>query len=521
MIKFDSQSKNTPEAREKRKPLLNFSRSSEKDRLTGMPLLALIYPSVFLATKYDPLLLFKERDAPLLNVAEAVAYFEKLILKALEPLTSDAVTSGPEDETWYWAAPILLDRLEYPRETKEWWNNESLASIWSGESENQEKDKTEDETNSAWSAHVEEARKVALSTLRPQGRPPQDLAIVLAQIALASPAVSSLRALARVAAGNISLGNSILRNKAGALGWAFRSLFNTPENTSLIRGNDAREPYWRRVLEYCVNGNLQSTLDEYAHVLKDLAARVDGSPMEIVEDISSALSKATSIRIAQPGADRIWVDDANKKVMIKKERLRSRFAMRYGDEQADDGRMLFRADSVRQAFNSPFWPFVLITTSVGQEGLDFHPYCHAVVHWNLPSNPVDLEQREGRVHRFKGHAVRRNIAIHFGRELNLNVLTDPWQEMFEAAETIAEDKQGLNPFWVFPIKNGAVIERHVMALPLSREAARLPALRKSLAVYRMVFGQPRQDDLLSYLMAKMPRPELIKCLEQIKIDLSP
>ena len=65
---------------------------------------------------------------------------------------------------------------------------------------------------------------------------------------------------------------------------------------------------------------------------------------------------------------------------------------------------------MRTAFNSPFWPFVLATTSVGQEGLDFHQYCHAVVHWNLPANPVDLEQREGRVHRYKGHAIRKNIA---------------------------------------------------------------------------------------------------------------
>jgi len=53
---------------------------------------------------------------------------------------------------------------------------------------------------------------------------------------------------------------------------------------------------------------------------------------------------------------------------------------------------------------------VLASTSVGQEGLDFHTYCHAIVHWNLPSNPVDLEQREGRIHRYKGHAVRRNVA---------------------------------------------------------------------------------------------------------------
>jgi hypothetical protein len=47
---------------------------------------------------------------------------------------------------------------------------------------------------------------------------------------------------------------------------------------------------------------------------------------------------------------------------------------------------------------------------VGQEGLDFHPYCYRVYHWNLPSNPVDLEQREGWVHCFKDPAIRLNLA---------------------------------------------------------------------------------------------------------------
>ena len=78
------------------------------------------------------------------------------------------------------------------------------------------------------------------------------------------------------------------------------------------------------------------------------------------------------------------------------------------------GREVTREDQLRQVFNSPFWPFVLASTSVGQEGLDFHTYSHAIVHWNLPGNPVDLEQREGRVHRYKGHAVRKNVATDFG-----------------------------------------------------------------------------------------------------------
>jgi hypothetical protein len=36
-------------------------------------------------------------------------------------------------------------------------------------------------------------------------------------------------------------------------------------------------------------------------------------------------------------------------------------------------------------------------------------------------------------------------------------------------------------------------------LPFSREQQRLPDLKASLAVYRLVFGQPRQEDLLSHL----------------------
>jgi hypothetical protein len=53
-----------------------------------------------------------------------------------------------------------------------------------------------------------------------------------------------------------------------------------------------------------------------------------------------------------------------------------------------------RTPRVRDASSSPFWPFVLATTPAGQEGFDFHSYCHVCVHWNLPANPVDPEQRE-------------------------------------------------------------------------------------------------------------------------------
>ena len=51
-------------------------------------------------------------------------------------------------------------------------------------------------------------------------------------------------------------------------------------------------------------------------------------------------------------------------------------------------------------------------------------------------------------------------------------------------------------------------------LPMSREIDQLERLKKSLAVYRMVFGQPRQEDLAAWLekrssdedFAQVPRP---------------
>ena len=45
-----------------------------------------------------------------------------------------------------------------------------------------------------------------------------------------------------------------------------------------------------------------------------------------------------------------------------------------------------RTDELRKAFNTPFWPYVLATTSVGQEGLDFHAWCDTIVHWDLCRN---------------------------------------------------------------------------------------------------------------------------------------
>ena len=133
------------------------------------------------------------------------------------------------------------------------------------------------------------------------------------------------------------------------------------------------------------------------------------------EYIDEAIQTALTVRAAALAVDDIHPENGD--VTVSTHRLPSRFAIPFGqgrDEESGDT-AASRAQKVREAFNSPFWPFVVTSTSIGQEGLDFHWYCHAIVHWNLPSNPVDLEQREGRVHRYKGHAVRKNIATRYGQ----------------------------------------------------------------------------------------------------------
>ena len=92
---------------------------------------------------------------------------------------------------------------------------------------------------------------------------------------------------------------------------------------------------------------------------------------------------------------------------------------------------------MRAAFNSPFWPFVLATTSIGPEGLDFHPYCHAVIHWNLPNNPVDR------------HAIRKNVAKLVR---NTTAGQNPWNALFKNAEECTGLASEIVPYWAFPIK---------------------------------------------------------------------
>jgi hypothetical protein len=174
---------------------------------------------------------------------------------------------------------------------------------------------------------------------------------------------------------------------------------------------------------------------------------------------------------------------------------------------------------MRTAFNSPFWPFVLASTSIGQEGVDFHWWCHAVVHWNLPANPGDFEQREGRINRYKCHAVRRNVAARFRHEALASDEVDPWRALFGAARAVRPaGANDLHPYWVFPGESH--IDRHLLTYPLSRDVVRWEQLQEMLALYRLAFGQPRQDDMVA-LLARRGLSGDARRVAELGLDLRP
>jgi hypothetical protein len=391
-----------------------------------------------------------------------------------------------------------------------WWDRAGLATAWTGSAG------SDDEEGGLFADHVRAAREVDASSL---GRRPEDLSRVLALIGVAGAGSCALRAVCRPT--GLAWEEAAARDAAARVAWGLRTVFNSTEATMLV-SIEHEETRWRGVLRYSADGCLQAVLDEYAHMLLEGEGLQNHPPSDAAEGIAMAMVDAMSVRAAPTVIANYAVD--GQTLAVEPYRLRTAFAARFGDDESgpiDDGGRPTRPGQLRAAFNSPFWPFVLVSTSVGQEGLDFHPYCHAVVHWNLPHNPIDLEQREGRVHRYKNHAVRRNVAADH-RAGALQADGDPWSHAFRLAAADRDPTQGdLVPFWIYPKAGGAHIERHVLALPLSRDLDRLESLRSALAVYRLAFGQARQDDLVAYLVSRLGQEGAEQLAARLRIDLRP
>lgn len=479
----------------------------QNDKPTSLRNLLLTIPSPKLAKLGDPLDVVA-KQSEVLTYQEMRDNLAARLRPEVERLARSC-TDPHGASNWEWAGPSILDALEGNR-ARQWLNSrwpltahDSLICPPSKLGPHQ-----------IYRRHVDRLRMTVRQS-RVSGREPNQFLDLLVDSALGSPAVCALRALRRVAP-TLEWDAPALLSSSSRVAWGFLSLFNHPESVALLR-DKGEDKYWHGVITYCARENLQAVLDEYVHYLVEAKALDEVGPVRRVYALADEIYRALAIRPST-----INVDDPqirNGRVEFDVFRMRGRFAMRFGGYRDDEGAAA-RVGVVRDAFNSPFRPFVLATTSIGQEGLDFHPYCKTVYHWNLPHNPVDMEQREGRVHRYKCHAVRLNVAQLHGHVIRdcSEAPADPWKAMFDDASKKAPHNNGLIPFWVYD--GPAKVERKVPMLPLSREISQLEWLKKSLAAYRLAFGQPRQDDLLAYLRG-LAGSLADEELETLQISLEP
>jgi hypothetical protein len=311
-------------------------------------------------------------------------------------------------------------------------------------------------------------------------------------MAIASPAICALRVF-----GDISLAEKFAKDVA--------DMFDKPEAIAVVeliygKSDDA---HYRNILKYCVDGNFAAMLDEYAHILNDRNSD------SLCGQMCDALKAATASYTIDTYSS---FTSGDKKSQI---RMRSHFAVGFYQQQGDE-KTSQRKENLRTAFNAPFRPFVLATTSIGQEGLDFHNYARKIMHWNLPHNPIDIEQREGRVNRFKCLAIRQSLAARY-REKEFE--KDVWNELFDKyalGDKCADDPE-LVPYWCLPDGGTVKIERIVPMYPYSRDKAVYNRLLKILSLYRVTLGQARQEELLEYLFDNCDE----ETLKELFINLSP
>ena len=325
----------------------------------------------------------------------------------------------------------------------------------------------------------------------------------LVNIAIGSPAVCLFRALSE-----IESVSDRMETARKCCDKSFVSMFNRPEARSIMNAvfegkkGSSEEDHYEQVFHYCVDGNFQSMLDEYKYALGVEAE-------DFVEAINNSFLQTSNLPYV---SQEFYKASFTDRPIKRPPRLRVHFAAGYFDAKVSD-KTIQRVNNVRNAFNSPFRPFVLATTSVGQEGLDFHLYSRKVVHWNLPNNPIDLEQREGRINRYMCHAIRQNIAA--------NEEGYDWREKFEHTRLkYGQNSSEMIPYWCLPdaYPYKYQIERIVPMYPFSQDKTRYDRIINVLALYRLTLGQPHQDEMISILQRENLTKEQ---MEELFFDLSP
>jgi hypothetical protein len=207
----------------RRHPVRQFAYRIEGGEPANMTNFAVLFPSMTLASVFDPAKTIVSKSDRDVLMAELVQKCRALIdsfnLKQFE-------TAVGESDRWYWAAPLLLDKLNQDCEplVASWLRSDRLhkTSFWNDQ----------DAKDTGKSIHFQRLVRAFDSPSEiGLGPIPSNLPQVLAEMALGSPAIAAFRSFQRlykadgVTAGILSL----------SVANEFISLFNKPEAIAAVR----------------------------------------------------------------------------------------------------------------------------------------------------------------------------------------------------------------------------------------------------------------------------------------------
>ena len=252
------------------------------------------------------------------------------------------------------------------------------------------------------------------------------------------------------------------------------------------------------ILRYCCEGNLFSVMQEWFMSL-------DNNIDKLIEQLE--------VLECDEKINAIIKDQSNNNIEPKT----VRFALRLTTDRCDNGNSGtgkkngeddFR-EKVSQAFSSPFWPMILVTGRGAQESMDFHPYCNRIMHYTIPKGAVSIEQREGRINRYRSLLIKRRAAERLENEQPRSI-----NDIFIELEKNLCDNP-LYPNWSIPNKDSRHhFEKIVAFWPYTEEAYEWMDMKAMLDNYRSVFGVPDDYESLSKIAS-----DAGKKLEEALINL--
>ena len=277
---------------------------------------------------------------------------------------------------------------------------------------------------------------------------------------------------------------SLVQKYSGQFAECFYKYLETHKKVLLYAGVKNKED----LKEYCYNGCLTDVLKEYFFVLTKGKCLSEDNIDSIKKSLTNQKTNIT-----------YFTKDGSGTVACG-------FAEMFNIDCE-------KADAVRETmtirFNSPFYPFVLATTPIAQEGINFQNYCHRIIHWRLPVSPIDFEQREGRINRYRNHAVRKSLAKQ--------TYNKSWKEIFDIKET----NGGLSPNWIADVEDAVEIESVVVNHKFSKEDTVHTILKKAVNAYRISLGYGVSKKTLDKIHENATAVGLAIDFNEILIDLSP